>query len=232
MLSSRYTIVLADRRTGVVRRFTVAFRSILAVVAIVLALPVLIGMGAAWKAKADVADLYAYQSALELENANYRGATEALTGQIRALQAASHDLGGKAALDPALQSAMDKLPAIVKNRAMGGGAGRTSRRVAPGVCIAGKHLRAAARPAAGLESRLRIGQLRRRKRNALAAATPSIWPAQGWLTSADGSPHRSVHRRSRLTTPASTSPPTAARRCTPPPTARSARPSSRAPTAT
>ena len=37
-----------------------------------------------------------------------------------ALQTAMSDLGAKAALDPSLQNSMDKLPAVVKNRAMGG----------------------------------------------------------------------------------------------------------------
>ena len=118
----RYTIVLADRRSGVVRRFTVAFWPALTTVAGVLALPVLIGTGAALKAKSDVTQLYATASALEVENANYRVATEALSGQIQGLQSAISELGAKAALDPALQAAMDKLPAVVKNRAMGGAA--------------------------------------------------------------------------------------------------------------
>ena len=51
------------------------------VISILLGLPILIGMGAAWKAKAEVADLYASQDALELENTNYREATGALTGR-------------------------------------------------------------------------------------------------------------------------------------------------------
>jgi murein DD-endopeptidase MepM/ murein hydrolase activator NlpD len=38
----------------------------------------------------------------------------------------------------------------------------------------------------GLENRLRSVQTDVDKRNALAAATPSIWPAQGWLTSTMG----------------------------------------------
>ena len=67
--------------------------------------------------------------------ANYRSATEALTGQIQGLQTALDDLGGQAALDPALQSAMDSLPAIVKNRAMGGGGGggATAAAMLPGL---------------------------------------------------------------------------------------------------
>ncbi len=185
MLSSRYTIVIADRRTGVVRRFTVAFRSILAVVAIVVALPILIGFGAAWKAKAEVADLYAYQSALELENNSFRGATEALTGQIAALQAAVSDLGGKAALDPALQSAMDKLPAIVKNRAMGGGIANVAS-VAPGFSSPENTFGLLHDLLNGIESRLRIVSSDVERRNLLAASTPSIWPTQGWLSSGTG----------------------------------------------
>jgi len=38
----------------------------------------------------------------------------------------------------------------------------------------------------GLESRLNVVQRNVEKRNALANATPSIWPAHGWLTSTMG----------------------------------------------
>ena len=48
----------------------------------VVSLPVLIGIGAAWKAKSDVADLYTSERALQQENASYRTATAELTGQI------------------------------------------------------------------------------------------------------------------------------------------------------
>jgi hypothetical protein len=59
----------------------------------------------------DVATCIASHATLELENANYRAATEQLAGQIMALQTAMSDLGAKAALDPSLQNSMDKLPA-------------------------------------------------------------------------------------------------------------------------
>ena len=120
MLSKRYTIVLADRTTGVVRRFTISVKAAVAVVSIATCLPALIGIGAAFKAQYDVVDLYASHATLEIENANYRAATETLAGQIIALQTTMSDLGAKAALDPALQNSMDKLPTVVKNRAMGG----------------------------------------------------------------------------------------------------------------
>src|SRR5688500_20319950 len=118
MPSRRYTILVADRTSGVVRRVTISARPAIAAACAVVTLPVLIFMGAARKAKSDVAQI----RVLEAENSNYRGATEALTGQIATLQSAIADLGERASLDPELALAMDKLPALVKARAMGGSA--------------------------------------------------------------------------------------------------------------
>src|SRR6185436_9995085 len=123
MPSRRYTILLADRTSGVVRRVTITTRPAVAVACAMAALPVLIGVGAAWKARSDVASLYASHQALDTENMNYRAATEALAGQIASLQSTLDELGARSALDPALARAMDKLPAFVKNRAMGGSTG-------------------------------------------------------------------------------------------------------------
>src|SRR5690349_16596440 len=120
MASRRYTILIADRTSGVVRRVTISSRPAVVVACAVVTLPVLMGIGAAWKAKSDVADLYASQQALELENSNYRTATKELSGQIESIQSAIADLGARAALDPNVARTMDKLPALVKARAMGG----------------------------------------------------------------------------------------------------------------
>ena len=184
--ASRYTILVADRRTGVVRRFSIGVWPGATALVLIIGLPVLVGMGAAWKAKADVADLFASHATLELELSNYRGATEALTGQIQGLQTALDDLGARAALDPALKSAMDKLPAIVKARAMGGG-GAAAAAMLPGLNSPEDTFGLLRDMLQGLESRLRSVQSSVDKRNALAAATPSNWPAAGWLTSSMGS---------------------------------------------
>ena len=120
MASKRYTIIVADRSSGVIRRATFSLRPVLIASGIVFALPVLIGIGAAWEAKSDVADLRVSHEALEAENANYRSATEALAGQISSLESAIQDLGARSALDPTLARTMDKLPALVRARAMGG----------------------------------------------------------------------------------------------------------------
>lgn len=183
MLSNRYTVVIADRRSGVVRRFTISLRPVFAAVIAVAALPILIGLGAAWKARAEVDGVFAAKATLELENGSFRDATQALNGQIAALQSALSDLGEKAAIEPALQKAMDKLPAIVKNRAMGGA---TIASVTPGLASPEDTFGLLRDLLKGIEGRLRLVSSDVERRNALAAATPSIWPAKGWLTSRTG----------------------------------------------
>ena len=194
MPSRRYTILIADRTSGVVRRVTISAGPAVAVACAMVTLPVLIGIGAAWKAKSEVATLYSSNRSLEAENANYRGATEALSEQIESLQSVVADLGARSALDPALARAVEKLPAFVKNRAMGGSAAMAP--VAQQSAYA-KTLSALAAPddtfgllrnvLEGLQSRLHDVRYMVERRNALAAATPSIWPAHGWLTSRMGS---------------------------------------------
>ena len=187
MLSKRYTVVLADRTTGVVRRFTISVKTAVAVVAIATGLPMLVGIGAAFKSQYDVAHLYASHETLELENANYRAATETLAGQILALQSTMSDLGAKAALDPDLQNSMDRLPAVVKNRAMGGpSAGAALATVTPGLSSPENTFGLLKDLLQSLDSRLQTVRSTVDKRNSLAAATPSIWPTHGWLSSSMG----------------------------------------------
>ena len=192
MASRRYTILIADRTSGVVRRVTVSARPAVAVACALVTLPVLIGIGAAWKAKSEVATLYSSNQTLEVENTNYRGATEALSEQIQSLQTIVADLGARSELDPALARAVEKLPSFVKNRAMGGAVASPQ---APQSAYA-KTLSALAVPEdtfgllrnvlEGLQSRLLDVRYMVERRNALADATPSIWPAHGWLTSRMG----------------------------------------------
>ncbi len=187
MLSKRYTVVLADRTTGVVRRFTVRLRPVVITLLSVVTLPMLIGTGAALKARYETDHLYASNATLELENANYRAATEQLAGQIMALQTAMSDLGTKAALDPSVESSMDKLPALVKSRAMGGPTASTTLALATSGFGSPENTFGLLKDLlSGLEDRLQSVRTDVDKRNQLAAATPSIWPTHGWLSSSMG----------------------------------------------
>ena len=159
----------------------------------VLATPILIGFGAAWKGRQDVSDLRASHQALQLENDNYRQATSELAGQIESLQAAIADLGTRSALDPNLAKAMNRLPALVKARAIGGTAAGGSRdgdlsyaKTLSGLATSEDTFGMLRSLLEGLESRLDIVARNVERRNALANATPSMWPAYGWLSSTMG----------------------------------------------
>jgi murein DD-endopeptidase MepM/ murein hydrolase activator NlpD len=189
MAARRYTVVVADRLTGTVRDITVSLRRVIFVTLGVLALPVLIGLGARWSARFEIEQLRANNSALEVENSSYRAATGALTSQIQALGTVVDDLGQRSTVDPELAWAMERLPAVVKARAAGG----TSP---AGATFSSVFSTALSSPAdtfgvirtllTGLESRLRSVRGDVERREALAAATPSIWPAHGWLTGSFG----------------------------------------------
>jgi murein DD-endopeptidase MepM/ murein hydrolase activator NlpD len=194
MASRRYTILVADRSSGAVRRATLAVRPVAIAACVVLATPILIGFGAAWKGRHDVSALRVNHDALQIENANYREATEALAGQIESLQLAIADLGARSALDPNLARAMNRLPALVKTRAMGGAPMTTAPKDQENQYT--RMLSALTAPEdtfgllrtllESLESRLNIVARNVERRNALAAATPSLWPAYGWLSSTMG----------------------------------------------
>jgi len=193
MPKRRYTLVVAEQSSGLERKVRVSLGPVLVALGAVVTLPVLIGLGAAWKAKADVSSLYENQRALELENSNFRQATAALSGQIESLQSAITDLGSAAALEPGLAKAMANLPAFVKAKAMGSGATARGPKSNPSYAAT---LAALTSPddtfglvrtlLEGLESRLSLVKQSVERRDALATATPSIWPTHGWLTSPMG----------------------------------------------
>ena len=75
MAGRRYTIVIADRSSGVLRHVTINRRWAAVTVASVLAIPVLMGLGAKWSARAEIDQLQATNAVLQVENGSYRVAT-------------------------------------------------------------------------------------------------------------------------------------------------------------
>jgi murein DD-endopeptidase MepM/ murein hydrolase activator NlpD len=188
MPSRRYTVMIADRSNGIIRRVTISLRVVAGMAMTVVMLPVLIGLGAKWSAAAEIHQLRAMAVQLEVENGNYREATGALTTQIQSLEAIINDLGDRSVLEPAQARAMQKLPAVVKARAAGGSTTSTAlSNVLSTSFISPEDTFGVLRTLLqGLE--IRLGSVRKalERQEALAAATPSIWPAHGWLTGTFG----------------------------------------------
>ena len=190
MRARRYTILIADRSSGVVRRVTIRLRPTLAIVSGILMLPVLMGLGAKWSARAEIDDVRGSNTILQEENGSYRSATGALTTQIQSLEGVIDELGARATLDPAQARAMQKLPAIVKARAVGGSQTNAAAiatalpSVLPTALTSPEDTFGVLRDLlGGLESRLRNMRTQVERTEKLAAATPSIWPTNNfWLS--------------------------------------------------
>jgi len=182
--SRRYSIVIADRTSGVTRRFTLRLWPTVATTVTVIVLPVLIGLGARWSATSALEELTATNARLTIENDNYREATGQLAGQIAVLQDAVDEIGITAAVDPAVSRAMDKLPAAVKSRAIGGGV--TEAVLGSAFGPADTAFGVMREVLGAIENRLDAVRNNVEKRRSLADATPSIWPVAGWLTSSFG----------------------------------------------
>lgn len=189
MLKKRYTVLIADRTTGVVRRLTISLRTATYAAVTIFMIPVLIGLGAKLSASLEIAGLRSNNAALEVENGNFRATTGELTTQIQSLESVINDLGARSALDPAQAKAMQRLPAVVKARAAGGTAKSNAAlsSVLSTSLISPEDTFGALRSLLqGLESRLRSVSRDVERQQALAAATPSIWPTFGWLTGTFG----------------------------------------------
>jgi murein DD-endopeptidase MepM/ murein hydrolase activator NlpD len=185
----RYTIVIADRSTGVVRRLTISLRPTLTAIAILFSLPVLVGLGARWSALAEVRAIRDTAASLQLQNESFRAMTAELTGQVASVQAAVGELSAKATLDPDSARALAKLPAAVRSRAMGGGTTTTpiARSVLSPSLASPEDPFGMLREVLGrLTSRLELAQGDLDRRTELLDATPSIWPARGALSATFG----------------------------------------------
>ncbi len=189
MPSRRYTIVIADRSSGLVRRLTISLRVVSTLLLAVVGLPVLIGLGAKWSGGQEMHQLRTSNEALQVENTNYRETTGELTTQIQSLEGVLDELGARSALDPAQAKAMSKLPAVVKAKAAGGAAQQNaalSNVLSTSFTSPEDTFGVLRTLLQGLESRLRNVRKDVERQEALASATPSIWPAHGWLTGTFG----------------------------------------------
>jgi murein DD-endopeptidase MepM/ murein hydrolase activator NlpD len=184
----RVIITFARENSDSALRFRIEMRLLAALIVLLVGSPALFVVGASWGAKTLISDLARQNASLKMENANYREATTQLVTQVATLQAAADDLGARASVDPKAARAMDGLPVSITHRAMGGNSS-VADVTSPVTTVA-----SSAEPAFGLlrdvlhivEHKLDEVRPGVQRREALANATPSIWPVTGWLSSTFG----------------------------------------------
>ena len=189
MASKKYAVIITSPATGISREFRVSARLALVVLALVVGLPALVVVGARLRTAMDVAHLEAQNAALTMENESYRAATGQLTDQVAALQTVVSELGDRSKLDPAVAAAVAKLPAPVRKRAAGGAQTSlqpTRALVAAAVTSPENTFGVIRDLLSVLETRLQSVRGDVERYQALGRATPSIWPAFGWLTDGFG----------------------------------------------
>lgn len=189
MPNRRFTVVIASCLSGGERHSVIRLRTVVVASLVALTGPILIGLGAKWSARVEIERLRAANAALEVENSNFRAATGELTSQIQSLEEVIDDLGPRSKLDPAQARAMQRLPAVVKAKAAGGtfqANAALSNVLSTSFSSPEDTFGVLRTLLQGLESRLRNVRRDVERQEALAAATPSIWPAHGWLTGSFG----------------------------------------------
>lgn len=186
MKSPRYTILIASRKTGALRRLTFSRRLAFGLVGLACAMPVLVGLSWGGASVTEVENLRSANESLRLENESYREATYELTEQITSLQTALTQLGEQGTLDAGTRSALAEINRITRVKGTGGAGSeavlQAKRTNQPPETTFGmlKSL------LGSIENRLLSVKTEIEGQQALARATPSVWPISGWLSSAYG----------------------------------------------
>jgi murein DD-endopeptidase MepM/ murein hydrolase activator NlpD len=184
MMRKHAVLLVVDRSTGVVRSAPFHIPATVCALILATAFPILIGLGAKLSARAELEHLRTMHAMLEEENASYRSATNAFRDQVQSLAGVISELqiNGETTHGPA---AAHRVAVLERARAAGGtapGGSALAASVAPSLSSPEQILEVLGEALQVLTNRLPSIKRSVERREALAAAAPSIWPAQGWLT--------------------------------------------------
>ncbi len=176
MLPKRYSLIIANRASGDLRRLTISVRQALSALAIALAVPGGLVLFSQWSANAEIGRLQLSNAQLEVENSSYRAAASELSGQMASLSGAISELSGRAQIDPSMLRSMERLP----------NATRTESAPGAGSAVQFATFDRLLDLLDSLGNRLELVRRGVAYREALAAATPVMWPADGWISGTYG----------------------------------------------
>lgn len=176
MPPTRYSFIVADRATGHVRRFTLRIRLVTSLVTLAVVIPIGWGLLRHGQALNDINRLEAEQARLELENARYRNAALALGRDIASLQSAIGQLSARIERTSTSRPPIERMPRALRTAV---GHRDANHLPAPTFDLVSDLL-------GTLDHRIRLLQYDVARREAIAGALPSVWPADGWVSSGYG----------------------------------------------
>ena len=177
MPGKRYSLLVADRSSGNVRRFTVGLRPFVVLAAVILTAPIALTLYLGWGTQTRIDELSLENAKLIVENSTYRAAAGELSTMMVSLQAALSNLATRADMDPQLRTSVDRLPDDT----------HTAARVSSEAPEVTRHTLGRLHTLLGsLDRTLQGVREGVAYREALAAATPIMWPADGWISEGYG----------------------------------------------
>ena len=178
MLKRRYSLLLSDRNTGVLRRFTIHLNRVLAGLIPLILIPVLSIFYFAFSSHTTIDSLVLNNTNLKLENSEYQLAVTDVAQEMAKLRTAMSDLAYRAEIDPQLKEALHELP----------GQESITSGLSNGLSFeeTGAVLSRLENLLGSLNKRLDFVKKDIAIREALADATPLTWPTDGWLSAGYG----------------------------------------------
>lgn len=177
MIRRRYALIVADRATGATRRFTVSVGLALIAVTVAVGAPLGWVLHSGWDAHMEIVRLRLSNARLEIENAGYRASATDLVANIASLQAVIDNLAARTPLDVVrVRASVDRLPSALA----------ASLRPNASIPIASQTFGSLRHLLDSLSRELQVVRRGVALREALAEATPSLWPADGWVSAGYG----------------------------------------------
>ena len=177
MFRKRYSLIIADREVGKTHRFSFSVAPVCGILAIVLGLPAGFLIYAEWDTSVALSNLRVQKGQLELENSGYRTFANDLPIHLVNLDETMAKLVERVDMTPALIRSMNELPDKVQV-----GSPKTLLD-AESQLDSLERLRGLL---ASIDDQLTLVRRGVAYREALASATPVIWPADGWISAVYG----------------------------------------------
>ncbi len=174
----RYGIIVANYSDGHIRRVTINLRTAVATLAVSLLVPSVWLVQSSMTTQGKIELLELQNARLEVENSDYRWAAADLVEMLGPLQNGISDLSVRLDKSGTLSTAVQNIPASTQLLELGSNPDE--------IPDPNTTFRALNKLVTDIETRLQIVRHGVAFREALIAATPTSWPADGWLSSTYG----------------------------------------------